>query len=401
MNEIVERLQGRTAIVQIIVDGECHLRRVGDVNGLIDHPELVAPSATESFLEWMSRQIEVAAVCEATKGNHRNCLDHLRRFRPTMTFADVNFSLVSEFDAYLRALKLKVNTIAKIMKVWHRYINIALGDDLLVRDPFRKYTIRKEDTHKPSLTERELQKLERGVDTLPDDERSVVRAFLFSCYTGLRYSDLCRVRRDDIKTLARQKWLCLRTQKTGSEVRIPLSVAFAGNELVHFGLTGTMDQTFESDAYLKSVVIPSGVTTLGSTFSRCSRLTSVTLPSTITNLGNASFRYCYSLASITLPTNITSIGEMLFQGCPLTAITIPSGVTSVKTFAFDSCSRLTEMIFLGTTPPTLSGTRPLGVTTLTFPFYVPDASVDAYKAASGWSNYASRVKGISERPTQE
>ena len=101
MNEIVERLQGRTAIVQIIVDGECHLRRVGDVNELIDHPELVAPSATESFLEWMATQIDVAAVCEATKGNHRNCLDHLRRFRPTMTFADVSYSLVSEFDAYL------------------------------------------------------------------------------------------------------------------------------------------------------------------------------------------------------------------------------------------------------------------------------------------------------------
>ena len=228
MNEIVERLQGRTAIVQIIVDGECHLRRVGDVNGLIDHPELVAPSATESFLKWMATQIEVAAVCEATKGNHRNCLDHLRRFRPTMTFADVNYSLVSEFDAYLRALRLAVNTIAKIMKVWHRYINIALGEDLLVRDPFRKYTIRREDTHKASLTERELKKLERGADTLPDDERSVVSAFLFSCYTGLRYSDLCRVRGSDVRSSGRQRWLSLRTRKTGAEVRVPLSVSFGG-----------------------------------------------------------------------------------------------------------------------------------------------------------------------------
>lgn len=228
MNEIVERLQGRTAIVQIIVDGECHLRRVGDVNGLIDHPELVAPSATESFLKWMATQIEVAAVCEATKGNHRNCLDHLRRFRPTMTFADVNYSLVSEFDAYLRALRLAVNTIAKVMKILHRYVNIAIGEDMLVRDPFRKFTIRREATTKQSLSERELQRVEKGVGDLPDAERAVVRAFLFSCYTGLRYGDLCRVRGADVRSSGRQRWLSLKTQKTGSEVRVPLSVTFGG-----------------------------------------------------------------------------------------------------------------------------------------------------------------------------
>ena len=171
------------------------------------------------------------------------------------------------------------------------------------------------------------------------------------------------------------------------------------NELVYFGLTGDMNQTFSNDKYLRSVVIPSGVTGLNNTFGNCSRLTYVTLPSTITNLGNATFRYCYALESITLPSGMTKIGEMLFEGCPLTTITIPSGVTAINTFAFNGCSQFTEMIFLGTTPPSLSGTRPLGATNLTFPFYVPDEAVNAYKAASGWSNYASRVKGISERPT--
>lgn len=228
MNEIVERLQGRTAIVQIIVDGECHIRRIGDANALIDHPDIIAPSATADFLAWMERQIEVANVCEATRSNHRNCLKHLRRFKPTMTFADLTYQTVCDFDRHLRAVGLATNTIAKVMKIWHRYIGIALGEDLLVRDPFRKFTIHREATHKHSLTEREMRKIEDGADTLPEAERSVVRAFLFSCYTGLRYSDLCRVRGTDVRSMGRQRWLTLKTQKTGSEVRVPLSVTFGG-----------------------------------------------------------------------------------------------------------------------------------------------------------------------------
>lgn len=160
-----------------------------------------------------------------------------------------------------------------------------------------------------------------------------------------------------------------------------------------------MDQAFSNDKYLRSVVIPSGVTSLSSTFNNCTRFKSVTLPSTITNIGSSTFRYCSALANITLPSGLTNISSLAFQGCPFTTITIPSGVTSIGSNAFDNNTNFTEMVFLGSTPPALSGTRPLGATNLTFPFYVPDAAVSAYKAASGWSGYASRVKGISERPS--
>ena len=228
LNEIVERLQGRTAIVQIIVDGECHIRRIGDANALIDHPDIIAPSATADFLAWMEQQIEVANVCESTRGNHRNCLKHLRSFRERITFADITYQMVCDFDRHLRVVGLAVNTIAKLMKILHRYVNIAIGEDMLVRDPFRKFTIRREATTKQSLSERELQRVEKGVGDLPDAERAVVRAFLFSCYTGLRYGDLCRVRGADVRSSGRQRWLSLKTQKTGSEVRVPLSVTFGG-----------------------------------------------------------------------------------------------------------------------------------------------------------------------------
>lgn len=231
LNEITKKLQGHVAVVQIFVDGEVHVRRVGDANRLIDNPSLIPPSSTLSFLEWMRKQIDIAPVTEGTRSNHINCLNHLSSFREDITFADIDYRLVCDFDRYLRAVKLKVNTIAKIMKVFHRYINVALSEELLIADPFRKYKIHREPTRKASLTERELKRVEKNVDTLPDNERNVVRAFLFSCYTGLRYSDLCRVKGSDIRSVGACRWLTMRMQKTGDEVRIPLSVSFGGKAL--------------------------------------------------------------------------------------------------------------------------------------------------------------------------
>jgi len=48
------------------------------------------------------------------------------------------------------------------------------------------------------------------------------------------------------------------------------------------------------------------------------------------------------------------------------------------------------------TPPAFSGAF-MGITS-NFIIYVPDASLAAYKAASGWSGYAGQIKPISEKP---
>lgn len=240
LNEITKKLQGHVAVVQIFVDGEVHVRRVGDANRLIDNPQLIPPSSTLSFLEWMRKQIDVAPVTEGTRANHRNCLKHLSSFREDITFADIDYRLVCDFDRYLRAVKLSVNTIAKLMKVFHRFINVALSEELLIADPFRKYKIHREPTRKASLTERELKRVEKGVDTLPENEKNVVKAFLFSCYSGLRFSDLCRVKGSDIRTVGSCRWLTMRMQKTGDEVRVPLSVSFGGKALPLVVTQGTL-----------------------------------------------------------------------------------------------------------------------------------------------------------------
>jgi hypothetical protein len=85
----------------------------------------------------------------------------------------------------------------------------------------------------------------------------------------------------------------------------------------------------------------------------------------------------------------------------LTSITIPNSVTSIGDFAFSGCTGLTSVTVLATTPPTLGN----NVFNVSWPnshlplpnlteIRVPASSVDAYKAAANWSDYADIIVAI-------
>ena len=70
---------------------------------------------------------------------------------------------------------------------------------------------------------------------------------------------------------------------------------------------------FYDTGYIKSVIIESGVTSIGDyAFFNCSSLTGVTIPDSVTSIGSGAFEYCTSLASVTIPDSVTSIGSDAF-----------------------------------------------------------------------------------------
>jgi peptidoglycan/xylan/chitin deacetylase (PgdA/CDA1 family) len=103
-------------------------------------------------------------------------------------------------------------------------------------------------------------------------------------------------------------------------------------------------RAFEKSS-LTSVVIPSGVTSIGLfAFAGCSSLTRVDLPNSVTSIGPAAFASCSSLTSIDLPDSVTEIGDRMFYDCTsLTGIDLPNSVTSIGSSAFVSCSSLTNI----------------------------------------------------------
>ncbi len=105
---------------------------------------------------------------------------------------------------------------------------------------------------------------------------------------------------------------------------------------------GTKEATFKGCTALKNVVIPDSVTTLGSNLFRdCISLSSITLPKSITSIGAYAFYNCSALGSITIPDKIMNINERTFFGCSnLSSVFIPETVTSIGQYAFARCASL-------------------------------------------------------------
>ena len=117
------------------------------------------------------------------------------------------------------------------------------------------------------------------------------------------------------------------------------------------------------------------------------------IPSDITEVQFASFRGCGSIKSIVFHDNVQTITRHAFNGCKsITTITIGSGVTSIGLQAFYACKKLKEVYCKPTTPPS-SANKMFDGNASDRKIYVPTASVEAYKSAKYWSDYADYIEG--------
>ena len=149
---------------------------------------------------------------------------------------------------------------------------------------------------------------------------------------------------------------------------------------------------FNNCSSLVSVELPSSVTSIESSlFADCSSLVSVVIPSSVTFIDRAAFYNCSSLLDINIPESQTFISDMTFEGCTsLTSIVIPGLVTSIGNNAFYGCTSLTAVYVDSTVPPTLGSNVFLEAPITSI--FVPAESIDTYKTAPYWSDYASIIK---------
>ena len=119
------------------------------------------------------------------------------------------------------------------MKHLKRYVNLAINKDLfeLQKYPFRKYKIKYMESKRGHLTPEELGRLENIAPKLQRTLRRTLDIFLFSCYTGLRFSDIVNIRPDNFHLIDDKLWLVYSSVKTDVNVRLPLFLLFDGKAL--------------------------------------------------------------------------------------------------------------------------------------------------------------------------
>ena len=93
-----------------------------------------------------------------------------------------------------------------------------------------------------------------------------------------------------------------------------------------------------------------------------------------------------------------TIGDAAFAECTsLTSVTIPESVTTIGGGVFHTASSLSEVICKPIVPPVSGGVNMFKNNSSGRIIYVPEESVDAYKTASYWSDYAADIYSMNER----
>jgi hypothetical protein len=159
------------------------------------------------------------------------------------------------------------------------------------------------------------------------------------------------------------------------------------------GSTSVDYYAFRGCYNLREIIIPDSVVTIRQqAFYQCYNLRSVDLSNGVTSIESSAFEYNSLLLSLNIPDSVTTIGSSAFADCSsLVSVTIGSGVTQIGVTAFRRCYSIKEFIVKPITPPTMAASALQGIQADCI-IYVPAESVETYKAASGWSTYASQIQ---------
>lgn len=172
------------------------------------------------FMQLMSEKERT--VSEATKKSWESVLYHLKQFIKGRNYQlkAVDESFLDRFVCYLQGLGLSENT----MKIYNDKLRCSIREAIkrgyLERNVLESsINIKKEETERTYLTAEEVRLL---VDT-PCKKDILKTAFLFSCLTGLRKSDIQSLTWGNIQEVSGYARIVFRQRKTKGQMYLDIS----------------------------------------------------------------------------------------------------------------------------------------------------------------------------------
>lgn len=175
--------------------------------------------------EEFSRMVGISRS-KTTYYKYRCVYKHLENYvndkfnRKDLLFKELDKEFLTGFHHYIaQECGHKKNTTWIYMIAFKHILMLARSRGHMAKDLFANYKLRSEFVARNYLSMTEIRKLIR-LD-LDDMTLQLVRdAFLFSCFTGLSYIDLCTLTPQHIQQDGKQLWISTTRRKTGSAVNV-------------------------------------------------------------------------------------------------------------------------------------------------------------------------------------
>lgn len=135
----------------------------------------------------------------------------------------IDHEFIDGFDFYLHTVKENdTNTANKHVKNLKKIVSICRRYKWISTDPFFGHTLKSKPVHREYLTADELRRITEKQFTIT--RLTQVRDFfLFSCYTGLSYADVQKLKLADIGIgVDGERWIFTYRKKTDTRAAIPL-----------------------------------------------------------------------------------------------------------------------------------------------------------------------------------
>jgi integrase len=181
---------------------------------------LPAPSRTKvDFIEYC-RKLGETKPAENSRLVWKRMITHLEAYTGPrgITFGRINDAFLEGFRDYLLT-KVSPNAAGVYLARVKTACRKAVSQQILPRYIGTEITIKKQRTHREYLTIEELQQLEKA----PIVNQAIKDGFLFSCFSGLRFSDVKALTWDQVRAEGDRTYLKFSQEKTGDAQDLPLS----------------------------------------------------------------------------------------------------------------------------------------------------------------------------------
>ncbi|WP_374951969.1 site-specific integrase [Mucilaginibacter sp.] len=240
-----------------------------------------------------------------------------RKKRTDIYLSQLDYKFIIDFEIYLRQREpdkgqrpCTNNTVMKHIERLRKMINIALKNDWIVKDPFLRFERHMIHKDRQCLELEELETI-KALNFDIHGQEIVRDTFVFSCYTGLAFADVCNLSSEHLVTdIEGEKWIEMVRQKTANfsgkkfhvlllPEAIELIKKYRGHPIASY--TGTVFPIYSNQAtnrYLK----------------------------VISKMANLNFALTYHIARHTFATTVT-----LENGVPMESVSKMLGHSSIRT----------------------------------------------------------------------
>lgn len=175
------------------------------------------------FYSFFEEQLELwkGIKKQSTLDNYTYTLKILKQFKSRLEFSEITHSFLERFEHYLRIKR--ENTTGGVFtkqKCLKAIVNSAIKKGVVNENPYAHFAIKNPPNRLTFLTLEELEAIENmSLEDHLIGQQKARDFFLFSCYTGLRFTDVKNLTLENIQD---NRIVC-KMEKTQKQVVVPLT----------------------------------------------------------------------------------------------------------------------------------------------------------------------------------